>query len=35
MMQDTEVANILFNSITEARSVNVDEIFLMPPNGVL
>tara|TARA_B100001996_G_scaffold380241_1_gene367363 strand:- start:760 stop:1464 length:705 start_codon:yes stop_codon:yes gene_type:complete len=35
MMQDTEVANILFNSITEAKSVNVDEIFLMPPNGVL
>ena len=35
MMNDLEVAHILFDSITKVKSVNVDEIFLMPPNGVL
>ena len=35
MMNDQEVAHILFDSITKTKSVNVDEIFLMPPNGVL
>mgnify|MGYP003323016687 FL=1 len=35
MMNDLEVAHILFDSITKTKSVNVDEIFLMPPDGVL
>lgn len=35
MMNDSEVAHILFDSITKVKSVNIDEIFLMPPNGVL
>ena len=35
MMKDFDVARILFDSITQAESVNVDEIFLMPPDGVL
>jgi Short-chain alcohol dehydrogenase of unknown specificity len=35
MMLDTEVAKVLFDSITNKSSVNVDEIFLMPPAGIL
>ena len=35
MMNDSEVAHILFDSITKVKSVNVDEIFLMPPDGVI
>ena len=35
MMNDAEVAHILFDSITKVKSVNVDEIFLMPPNGII
>ena len=35
MMQDMEVAEILYNSITNKKSVNVDEIFLMPPGGIM
>tara|TARA_Y100001970_G_C14197285_1_gene838864 strand:+ start:972 stop:1676 length:705 start_codon:yes stop_codon:yes gene_type:complete len=35
MMQDMEVAEVLYNSITNKKSVNVDEIFLMPPGGIM
>ena len=35
MMLDTEVAKVLFDSITNKSSVNVDEINLMPPAGIL
>ena len=35
MMNDSEVAHILFDSITKVKSVHVDEIFLMPPDGVI
>ena len=35
MMQDIEVAEVLYNSITNKKSVNVDEIFLMPPGGIM
>ena len=35
MMNDVEVAHILFDCITKVKTVNVDEIFLMPPNGIL
>ena len=35
MMQDVEVAEILYESITSKKSVNIDEIFLMPPGGIM
>ena len=35
MMQDIEVAEILYESITSKKSVNIDEIFLMPPGGIM
>jgi NAD(P)-dependent dehydrogenase (short-subunit alcohol dehydrogenase family) len=35
MMDDSEVARVLFDSITNKKSLNVDEISLMSPNGIL
>lgn len=35
MMKDSEVAEVIFRNITIKGSVNVDELFLMPPAGIL
>jgi short-subunit dehydrogenase len=35
MIKDSEVASVLFDSITNKKSLNIDEISLMPPGGIL
>ena len=35
MINDSEVALVLFNSITNKKSLNIDEISLMPLGGIL
>ena len=35
MMKDSDVAKFILKNILDSNTVNVDEIFLMPPGGIL
>ena len=34
-MKDSDVAKFILKNILDSNTVNVDEIFLMPPGGIL